>query len=248
MILLEERMKQNKQKFPVLFLSLFLAFSVTVSGSLQTEETESSVPELFALHEIIYPLWHSAYPEKDFDALRNFTAEINAHAEKINNAKLPGILRDKETKWKAGLEELNKAVEEYNRAATEKNNQALLNAAEALHSAFEKLVRTIRPVLKEVDDFHKVLYVVYHKYLPNQQFDEITSASTDLLLKAEAITKAALPSRLESKTESFAAASQELYQASKILADACLSGDKEAVEQAVDNLHSKYQYLEKIFD
>ena len=27
-------------------------------------EIDSSVPELFDFHEIIYPIWHTAYPEK----------------------------------------------------------------------------------------------------------------------------------------------------------------------------------------
>jgi len=239
----------NKKRIEFL-TSFLLTFTLCLSSAIiaQTEETESKVPELSAFHEIIYPIWHTAYPEKDYEALRSYVPEINRLAGDLYEATLPGILRDKKAKWEKGIEELKKTVEEYNQAASEEDNEVLLNAAEELHAKFEMLVRIIRPVLKEVDEFHKVLYVVYHKYLPNKQYDEIKTASSELLQKAEAITKATLPKRLESKAEDFAVAVQELYEATKMLAETCQQGDDESIEKAVDHLHTKYQNLEKIFD
>jgi hypothetical protein len=239
----------NKKRIGIL-ASFLLTFSLCLSGTVtaQTEETESKVPELTAFHEIIYPIWHTAYPEKDYEALRSYVPEINRLAGDLYEATLPGILRDKKAKWEKGIEELKKTVEEYNQAATEEENEVLLNAAEELHAKFEMLVRIIRPVLKEVDDFHKVLYVVYHKYLPNKQYDEIKKASSELIQKAEAITKATLPKRLESKAEDFAVAVQELVEATKMLSETCQQGDEGSIEKAVDHLHTKYQNLEKIFD
>lgn len=240
-------MKKNLVGIPILILLVSTFYTAGVTAN-QTEETESKVPELMAFHEIIYPIWHTAYPEKDYKALRSYVPEINRLAEDLYKADLPGILRDKKTKWENGMEELKKVVEEYNKAAAGEDTQALLNAAEELHSKFEMMVRIIRPVLKEVDEFHKVLYVVYHKYLPNKEFDSITSVAKDLVQKAEAITKASLPQRLESKAEDFAVAAQELYAASKSLAESCRQGDGESIENAVDHLHTRYQNLEKIFD
>ena len=101
------------------------------------------------------------------------------------------------------MNELRKAVDEYEAAALGKDDQALLNAAEKLHSRYEALVRTIRPVLKEVDDFHQALYVVYHKYLPEKTYDSIRAASADLVAKAEAVTRTGLPQRLASKKDDF---------------------------------------------
>lgn len=239
----------NKKRTGIL-ASFLLTFSLCLSGTVtaQTEETESTVPELTAFHEIIYPIWHTAYPEKDYEALRSYVPEMNKLAGDLYNAQLPGILRDKKAKWEKGIEGLKKTVDEYNKAAAGEDDEALLNAAEELHAKFEMLVRIIRPVLKEIDEFHKVLYVVYHKYLPNKQYDEIKTASSELLQKAEAITKAALPQRLESKAEDFAVAVQELVEASKMLAETCQQGNEDSIEKTIDHLHTKYQNLEKIFD
>ena len=237
-----------KKLYSFCFLFLFVCFFLAAGQeALQSQETESEVPELTAFHEIIYPIWHDAYPNKDYASLRNFVPKINSYAEKIYAAKLPGILRDKEAKWKEGLAEFKKAVDDYNAAASRTDDQALLNAAEALHAKYEMLVRTIRPVLKEIDEYHKILYVIYHKYLPDKNFEKIKAESSAMILKAEAISKATLPRRFESKAESFKAAAQELYEATKGLEAACQSDDKAAIEEAVNKVHTKYQSLVNLF-
>jgi hypothetical protein len=214
----------------------------------QTAETKSEVPELTAFHDVIYPIWHTAYPEKDYKALRSFVPQINELAAKIYSAKLPGILREKEAKWKEGVAQLKKSVDDYNVAAAGKDDQALLNAAEALHAKYESLVRTLRPVLKEVDVFHQALYVVYHKYLPNKEYDKIRGAGADLVAKAEAVTKATLPKRLEARADAFKMAAAELLEAAKALDAAGQAHDHAGMEKGVDTLHTKYQALEKLFD
>jgi hypothetical protein len=229
-------------------LICLLGLSLFAKAQDTLKETKSEVPELTAFHEIIYPIWHTAYPEKDYAALRKYVADINKLAAPIYNAKLPGILRDKEAKWKEGVGLFKKAVDEYNAAASGKDDQALLKAAEALHSKYEALVRTINPILKEVDEFHQVLYVVNHQYAPNKEYDKIREAAPELVTKADAITKVALPKRLEAKTEAFQKAAAELLAAVKELEAASGAHDHDGMLSSVDKVHLKYQALEKIFE
>ena len=213
-----------------------------------TQETESSVPELSAFHEVIYPIWHTAYPEKDIAMLKSLVPQVNELAAKVFAAKLPGILREKQAKYDAGLAEFRKSVEAYNAAAKGTDDKAMLDAAEALHAKYEALVRAIRPVLAEMDAFHKVLYVVYHKDLPDKKWDNIRAAAPDLKAKAEAVTQAKLPARLEPKKDAFNAAAAGLVEAATALAALGREADGAAVEAAVLKLHTSYQALEKIFD
>ncbi|MGZ5467970.1 MAG: hypothetical protein ACXW2H_02390 [Candidatus Aminicenantales bacterium] len=212
------------------------------------QETESAVPELSAFHEVIYPIWHTAYPDKDIAMLKSLVPQVNELAGKVYAAKLPGILRDKQVKYDAGLAEFRASVEAYNAAAKGSVDKAMLDAAEVLHAKYEMLVRILRPVLKEMDDFHKVLYVVYHTDLPAKNWAAVRAAAPDLKAKAEAVTAAKLSTRLEPKAEAFAKASGELVKAATVLAGLGPKADGAAVEQAVQNLHSRYQDLEKIFD
>lgn len=214
----------------------------------ESSETESIVPELDSFHEIIYPIWHEAYPRKDVAALRGFVGEIETLAGKIYTAKLPGILRDKESKWTAGVAEFKKSVEAYKTAAAGTDDQVLLDTAETLHARYEMLVRAIRSVLKEVDEFHKVLYVIVHKYLPDKKYGEIEAAAADLRLKAEAVTKATLSKRLEPKADAYKEAAGKLLEATQKLEEACAVGSGPAIEKGVELVHSRYKALEVIFD
>jgi hypothetical protein len=230
--------------------SLAIAIAVFAAAAVPVlaQETESAVPELAAFHEVIYPIWHTAYPEKDIAMLKSLVPQVNELAEKVFAAKLPGILRDKQAKYDAGLAEFRKSVEAYNAAAKGSDDKAMLDAAEALHAKYEMLVRTIRPVLKEMDAFHKVLYVVYHTHLPAKDWAAIRAAAPDLKAKAEAVSQAKLPARLEPKAEAFAKASGDMVKAAEVLAGLGAAADGAAVEEAVQKLHSRYQDLEKLFD
>jgi hypothetical protein len=219
-----------------------------VAEQMPDPETESTVPELIDFHDIIYPIWHTAFPAKDYAALRGFVAEINAQAARINAAALPGILRDKKQAWESGLAEFNQAVAAYGKAAAGTDDQALLDAAESLHARFEMLVRAIRPVAREVDAYHKILYVVYHKYLPEKKYAEIGKLAADMVASAEAVTQATLSPRLAAKTEAFQAAAARLLTETKLLEEAgkaCLETD---IASIVAKVHAAYQELEKVFD
>ena len=223
---------------------LFAAAAVPVLA----QETEGTVPEIAAFHEVIYPIWHTAFPDKDIAMLKSLVPQVNELAAKVFTAKLPGILRDKQAKYDLGLGEFRASVEAYNAAAKGSDDKAMLDAAELLHAKYEKLVRTLQPVLKEMEDFHKVLYVVYHTDLPAKNWDAVRAAAPDLKAKAEAVTMAKLSTRLQPKAEAFAKASGELVKAATALAGLGPKVDGAAVEQAVQELHSRYQDLEKIFD
>jgi hypothetical protein len=238
-------MKNQMSSAAAALCVLALAVSAPALATPQSQETESSVPELSAFHEVIYPIWHTAYPEKDYAALRKFVPEVKSGAEKIYAAKLPGILRERQAKWNRGVADLRQAVDAYLAAAAGSNDEALLQAAEALHARYEMLVRTIRPVLKEVDDYHKILYVVYHKYLPDKDYEKIKEACGDMTARAETITKAPLPKRLEPRTDEFRKAAAELLTATRLIGQA---DPGPAVAAAVESAHAKYQALEKIFE
>lgn len=237
----------KKARNSALFLWILIPFTLFAVQETPSE-TEGRVVELANFHDVIYPIWHTAYPQKDYAALRQFAPEVKNLAEKIYVAQLPGILRDKLEKWRQGLEEFRKAVDSYLAAAAAQDDEALLNAAEELHAKYEMMVRIIRPVLKEVDAFHKILYVVYHKNLPDKDYDKIRVASEEMRIKAEAITQAALPQRLEDKKEPFLQAARELLASTVALIEAGKSGESKLIEEAVEKVHTAYQKLEKIFD
>jgi hypothetical protein len=231
-----------------LLFTLFASLIFNLAVYSQTQDTVWRVPELDEFHDVIYPIWHTAYPEKDYASLKKYVEEINIKAKKIYTATLPGIQREKQLKWNEGVMQFQTSVEDYNKFAAGDDNEGLLKAAENLHSKYEMLVRIIRPVLKEIDEFHKVLYVVYHDYLPNKKYKMIIKVSDDLVKKAKAITNAKLSARLEPKKDAFNLAAAELLTSTQELKKRAKSKSKVTVDAAVENMHSKYEKLAAIFE
>jgi hypothetical protein len=199
-------------------------------------------------HEVIMPMWHTAYPAKDGAALRGMSKDVETGVAAIAAAKLPGILHEKEAAWAKGLIELKAAAAGYVKAAAGTDDQALLKAAERLHTAYEAQGQIIRPVVPEMDAFHKTLYVVQHTYVPEKNWAAVCKVSGELHTKAQAVAGAALPKRLEAKATAFKTGSTQLVTDAAALVSACKVNQPAGVEKATDTLHARYEGLTKVFE
>jgi hypothetical protein len=238
---------KNTFLFTIVFALLTHSTSFTQDRE-HSSEINSSVPELSEFHEVIYPIWHTAYPEKDIAMLKEMLLEVNNGAEKIYSAELPGILRDKKEEWDEGVKKFRSSVERYNNA-TEGSSEEMLSSAEELHSNFEMLVRIIRPVTKEVDEFHKVLYMIYHHYWPNKNQEEFSRAVDNLQLRAEELNTCVLPKWVTEKTEVIKEQSQKLFSSTNTLKELKdNSADDSEIDNAIEDVHNDYMGLETLFD
>lgn len=211
-------------------------------------EAVARVEPLDRFHEVIFPMWHDAWPKKDTEKLRALLPEVNEGIAAIVSAELPGILREKRKAWDLGVADLKAAGESYNAAAADKDPQALLGAAQMLHSRYEALARIRRPVLKEIEDFHVTLYTLYHYELPANAIRKIRLAAATLKTKMEVLNKAVLPERLRGKLDAFVVARASLG-ASMAALDSVLSTDDEAaIRNAVVTIHGKFETLNAVFD
>lgn len=230
-------------------LLLFLFCLPLFAQDEKEHELSTQVQELYDFHDVIYQIWHTGWPEKNISLLKSLLPQVEEGYNKIKAVELPGILRDKQAKWDEGLIELEKSIESYKTTTAQNDSVGILNAAEKLHSDFEMMVRVIRPVLKEVDAFHQVLYMLYHYYLPDYDFEKIKQAALDMKEKMDDLNKAALTKRVEARKDQFEKARNELNDSVIELSTIVTAGDdKDKVSAAVENLHTKYVELEHIFD
>ncbi len=217
----------------------------------QEAEISSDVPELRAFHTIIYPLWHKAYPAKDFAAIKSFVPQIKANMEKMNSAKLPGILRDKEAQWKEQLVKFNAMADTYYKACADNNEEGMLKAAENFHRGYEAMNRVVKPFVPEMDAYHQTLYVIYHKLNTEKDYKAISALMDKFIAQAEALPKTdmvKLEKRLKDKTPKYSVAVKEIYDNTVALKAAL--GKKSAKEKAaaVETLHTSYKKLEAVFE
>jgi len=229
---------------------LVAAMSVLgISAIAQTPaDAVSSVPALEKFHEVVFKIWHEAWPKKDTALLQKLLPDVEKGIAAVASAPLPGILREKKAAWEDGVKKLHSAGSDYRAAAAAKDDARLLAAAEALHSRFEGLMRAIRPAMKELDDFHASLYMLYHHYLPNNDGSKIGLTAGELVQKMAALNAAHLPERLKQKESEFQAARAKLSKSVDALQLRVRSNSGYGIKEAVEAVHSDYQALDRIIE
>lgn len=235
---------------------LMACFISTVSCQKETEppaevtqeELSASVPELSEMHEVVYPLWHTAFPDKDFALIKELLPQMDALAQKLDEAELPGILRDKQTVWDEGKQALKSTLDQLHQAADEDNQEEMLNQTEAFHTAYERLVRTIRPLVAELDVFHQELYKLYHYHTPNEDLEAMRETVVAMLEKIVPLKSVQLPTRLAERQAEFDEAVGNLESELNLLAEVVQTNRKKEIAAAVEKVHTAYQNMENIFN
>jgi hypothetical protein len=194
-------------------------------------------------------MWHDAWPAKDIAKLKALVPDVEKAYAALVEARLPGILREKKSRWEEKLKVLGQAVKEYRQAAEAEKTEEVLKAAESVHMNYEQLVRIVRPVMKELDAFHQVLYMLHHYYMPENKLDLVEASADSLILRMQALNEASLPKRLESRTDQFMKARASLSESVNAFVEAVKGKKgKDELAQREDTLHARYQALEKVFD
>lgn len=235
----------------VLVLMFVFASSLSIGQEIQksdADETLAQIPILTDFHEVIFQIWHTAWPEKNVAMLAELLPEIKHYSDSIAKVPLPGILRDKQAAWKENTTMLQEIVALYAQHTSPLDSQRLLDAAEQLHAQYEKLVRITRPVLKELEAFHQVLYMLYHHHLPGKNREEIVSSVVELKERMVQLEKATLPDRLKKREAGFISARTALANSVKALDVTMVRDSPEEFSGMVETMHSDYQALEKVFE
>jgi hypothetical protein len=239
-------MSRAFRAFLITSVALALAAVPAAAQMPKPDETKATVPALDAMHEVIMPLWHEAWPNKDVKAMTAMLPDIERHMAAIAKAELPGILREKRAAWAAGVTDLQAAVTAYKAAVGKGDNEALLKAGEQLHSRYEALVSVVRPPLKELEDFHSTLYVLYHYQLSPFDLAKVSASVESLRVKMDALSKATLPARLKARTDAFNAQRTLLGRAVDDLAATLPAKNEGKIKAAVEVMHAQYEALEKL--
>jgi hypothetical protein len=213
----------------------------------QDAETRSEVQALTDLHEVVVPLWHEAWPKKNYQMMKDLLPQARAGVAKVAEARLPGILREKQAAWDQGLVGLKEALARYEAAAASGSEPGLLDAVEALHSRYEGLVRVTRPAMKELDAFHVALYRVYHHELAGQAWPAVAASAGEMAEACRALAAAPVPKRFASQEASLRPEIATLCAKSDALKAAAAGTDRKATAEAVESVHSQYEKVEGLF-
>jgi hypothetical protein len=209
-------------------------------------ETRSEVPALTELHEVVVPLWHEAWPNKDYKMMKDMLPQARAGVAKVAEARLPGILRDKQAAWDQGVAGLKETLGRYEAAAASGSEKDLLDAVEAFHARYEGLVRVTRPPMKELDAFHVPLYNVYHHSLPARDWPAVAASAGEMARACGALAAAPLPKRVADREAQVRPEVTALCGKADGLKAAAAGTDPKATADAVEAVHAQYEKVEAL--
>jgi hypothetical protein len=210
-------------------------------------EVTAEVPELDAVHEFMQPLWHDAFPARDYDAIAAAIPDLERTVSALSEAELPGILQDKQTQWDAQKQLLLETFDGLKSAVTTGNQEQMLAYTEAFHMNYEGMVRIVRPVLPELEAFHRHLYGVYHYYGPGYDLEKIRASAEEMTAAIPPLQAAQLPERLAEHQAHFETAVTQLGEAVGALMATLEDPSRADVEAAIERVHAAYEEVESIF-
>lgn len=225
----------------VVVVALAVALPLAAQAPTPDPDLRADVPALTDYHEVIHPLWHDAWPNRDLALVGTLLPDAKRHQDALEQAALPGILRDKREAWQAGVAAMRAALTGVEKGLAAGDTQATLDAVEALHADYEKLVRLIRPPIKELDAYHQELYRVVHRLVPAGDLAAMPAAAATLVERCAALQQARLSARLARREATLAPAFAALCTVTAELQAVAGSGNKAAIEAAVENVHAAYQ-------
>jgi hypothetical protein len=235
---------------PVLTFSIMSACAEEPGSvpEVPAEEISPQVAELDAIHEVMVPMWHEAFPARDIAGIQAAVPQFQPLVEGLDAATLPGILQDKQEQWDGAKARLMESFQGLKSAADAADEDAMLGAAEAFHMSYEAMVRIIRPVVPELDAFHRHLYGVYHYYSPGFDVEKIREGANSMAAAIPPLQAAQLPSNLEDRRADFEARVIQLGDRVATLLIVLENPNRAEVGEAVEAVHTAYQSVEEIFD
>jgi len=199
-------------------------------------------------HEVLHPVWHMAYPDEDYQAIKEAVPDFKENMEIIQKAELPGFFREKKEDFEKKREALAKAVLDLEEKSKGNDNEALLKATENLHTAYAQLAWVFAPRVKELENFHLVLYPLWHEALPNKDFKAIIASVPALQEKMDALMKVELPEKLKESLPRFVKKRKELKTSVDELVKACNKKDNKKIKEKLDKMHTAYMKLDSVFE
>jgi flagellar motility protein MotE (MotC chaperone) len=251
-------MKKLGVLLTVFFVSV-LSFSVFFVGckeEIQTKKEQAEVTEmkrpgvegLREFHEVLYPVWHEFLPNGDYESVRKAVPEFQKSKEILMKAELPLFYQHVKDEFEKKREELALSIEKLDSVAQTKDDKKLEEAVENMHSAFEQMARVLAPRMKEMEQFHLVLYPLWHEAMPNKDYQAIKDAVPSLESKMDALMKAEIPEDFKDIEPQIIEKREALGKAVEDLANVCRQNKDEKIIDELTQMHESYRALDGIFE
>lgn len=256
---------QQSRKFSVILAFLFVGLSFLLAKAVEktasptetltkTEPTVSSASDttdslkmaMDEFHQVLATLWHQTFPEKDFQTIREKAPLLQEKLMRLAQVKLPTYLewdKEKLDSFLSKRQYLIVSVDHVVRAAADTVDSSLASAFVEMHWAYEELEKVFAVPIEELDNFHETLYFLWHKALPQKDYEAIRKTTPVLKTEVDSLMKASLSRNFPIKKEEFEKKRALLKDAVYQLAEVCEKASDEKIEEALSLVHDRFVEL-----
>lgn len=254
-------MKKSKNMFLILLVSVLFLLSglVFLAGCGKDTEIKEEQPPVTEMkkpgvtgirefHEVLYPVWHDYFPQGDFQSIREAIPEFKRTTQMLMEAELPLFYHNVKDDFENKRKNLALSVDKLESIAQTGNDKELAKAVEEMHTAFERMARVLAPRTREIEQFHLVLYPLWHQAMPDKDYQAIKLAIPSLESKMDALMRAPLPQRFEVLETQFLKKREALKLSVEELADVCRQNKDEKIIDKLTQMHEAYRELDQVFE
>jgi hypothetical protein len=251
------------KKFEVLLTAFFIVVIATLvfgvfgcKEETQAPKEQSPVVEmkrpgvegLKEFHKVLFPVWHEFLPNGDYESIRKAVPEFKKSMEIVMKAELPLYYQHVKDDFEEKKERLALSIEKLDSVAQTGDDEKLKEAVENMHSAFEQVARVLAPRMKEIEEFHLVLYPLWHEAMPQKDYQTIKFAIPSLESKMDALMKAQIPEEFTHIEAQIIEKREALGKAVDNLANACRKNKDEEIIDKLTQMHESYRALDGAFE
>jgi hypothetical protein len=199
-------------------------------------------------HKIMAPAWHTAWPEKDYDALLAAGPKFKEAFAGI--AKMEPTFKTKDG-YKAFLkarDSFSKIVEMYAAAAKRGDKEAVYDLMPQLHDAFEMTASTLLPVsYPEIESVVITLNLIMETHLPKNNMEGIVGSTETLVAKFVVLSDTTtVPDELKEKKKEILAEIAAMKTLALQMKESCDKKDMKQYKEHATELDTKLKgFFEK---
>jgi len=232
----------------VIVLIIVAACLSATTVAAKEEGASMKFPEMGAFHEVIYKIWHEYYPAGDFEAVRAICPKLSESMEALSKAELPEVYQHRSEVFQKRRAALQASVDDLVKMAKEGDDAAMKSGVERLHHAFHGLVRAIHSRPRSLDEFHAVLYLMWHEDYPKKDLDALKKRIPELSARMDRLMAQTLKGPYRVSAEAYDSARDALNKEVRSLVDSLSEGGQDAVWKALNRVHDRYRELDHLFD
>jgi hypothetical protein len=200
-----------------------------------------------AFHKIMAPVWHGAWPDKDYDSLLAAGPTLKEAFAAIAKMKPTFKTLDRKKAFLKARDGFSKIIEMYAAAAERGDKETVYDLMPQLHDAFEMTASTLLPVsYPEIEAVVITLNLIMETHLPKNNMEGIVGSTETLVAKFDGLADSTtIPDELKERQMDILTEIAAMNKLALQMKECCDKNDMEHYKEQATELDAK---LKAFFD